>query len=130
MPLLRFDIKKGRTEVEISALLDTAHQAMLDAFGVPQTDRYQIVHESPPGRMRLLDTGLGLRRSDAVMVLQVVTRPRTVEQKQAFYRLLSERLGANCGLAPEDLIVTLIENGDADWSFAQGKAQFLTGRLT
>ena len=129
MPLLKFDIVSGRTEVEISALLDTAHQAMVDAFGVPPTDRYQIVHESLPGRTRLLDTGLGLRRSDAVVVLQVVTRPRTVEQKQTFYRLLSERLSAVCGLAPEDLIVVLVVNGDADWSFGQGEAQFLTGRL-
>jgi hypothetical protein len=35
-----------------------------------------------------------------------------------------------CGLDAADLIVSIIENGDGDWSFGGGRAQFLTGDLT
>jgi len=28
-----------------------------------------------------------------------------------------------------DVMVSLVENGDEDWSFAHGRAQFLTGEL-
>lgn len=130
MPLLRFDIVEGRSDADIMALLDAAHVAMVEAFGVPTTDRYQIVQEHPRARMLLRDTGLGFTRSDAVVVLQVVSRPRRVAQKQLFYRLLSERLHAACDLAPEDLIVSIVVNGDEDWSFGRGEAQFLTGALS
>ena len=129
MPLLCFDVIDGRTDQQVASLLDTAHDAIVEAFGVPATDRYQIVHSNPRSHMRLLDTGLGFERSDAVVVLRVVTRPRSTEQKQLFYRLLSERLSAVCGLDPKDLIVSLTVNVSEDWSFGGGEAQFLTGAL-
>ena len=39
MPLLRFDIVEGRSDAEITALLDITHGVMVEAFGVPSTDR-------------------------------------------------------------------------------------------
>lgn len=36
MPLLKFDVMKGRTEEELRSLLDAAHEAMVEAFDVPQ----------------------------------------------------------------------------------------------
>ncbi len=40
MPLLRFDVIEGRSEEELNVLLDTAHDAMIEAFDVPERDRY------------------------------------------------------------------------------------------
>jgi hypothetical protein len=45
MPLLRFDILEGRTDDEIGKLLDAAHAAQMEAFGVPVSDRFQVVNE-------------------------------------------------------------------------------------
>ena len=47
MPLLRFDFVAGHTD-ELKSLLDAAHGAIVEAFGVPDRDRYQIVHEHRP----------------------------------------------------------------------------------
>ncbi|HVI28481.1 tautomerase family protein [Hansschlegelia sp.] len=129
MPLLRFDLIEGRTDAEIETLLDAAHRAMLDAFGVPERDRYQIVQEHKPSRVRIEDTGLDIPRTDKVVIVSVTTRPRSVEQKQAFYRLLCEALKEHCGMAASDVMVNFVTNTDADWSFGEGEAQFLTGRL-
>jgi len=129
MPLLRFDLIEGRTDAEIETLLDAAHRAMLDAFGVPERDRYQIVQEHKPSRVRIEDTGLDIPRTDKVVIVSVTTRPRSVEQKQAFYRLLCEALKERCGMAASDVMVNFVTNTDADWSFGGGEAQFLTGRL-
>lgn len=129
MPLLRFDLIEGRSEDEIRTLLDAAHAAVLEAFGVPPGDRYQIVSEHKPGRMVVEDTGLGIPRTRDVVVVQVVTRPRGREEKQAFYRLLTRKLEAACGIAPADVMVSCVENTDEDWSFGHGRAQFLTGDL-
>jgi phenylpyruvate tautomerase PptA (4-oxalocrotonate tautomerase family) len=129
MPLLRFDLIEGRTDDEIQTLLDAAHRAMLAAFKVPERDRYQIVQEHKPGRMIVEDTGLGIARTDKVVVVQVVSRPRTREMKEAFYRLLCEELERSCGIAPSDVMVSIVENTDEDWSFGLGRGQFLTGEL-
>jgi phenylpyruvate tautomerase PptA (4-oxalocrotonate tautomerase family) len=130
MPLLRFHLIEGRSEAELKALLDAAHRAMLAAFGLPERDRYQIVTEHPRAHMIVEDTGLGFVRSDKLVVVQVTTRKRrTKKQTEAFYRLLCEELERACGIPPSDVMVTLVENRDADWSFGQGRAQFLTGEL-
>ena len=129
MPLLKFDIFQGRSEEQIRALLDASHQAMVQAFDVPSSDRYQCVTQHRPGELVLEDTGLGLARSNNVILLTVVSRPRHQEQKVEFYRLLAQNLQASCGISPDDLIVSIVENSDADWSFGRGRAQFLTKEL-
>jgi hypothetical protein len=129
MPLLRFDLIEGRTDAELQALLDAAHRAMLAAFRVPERDRYQIVNEHKPSRMLVEDTGLGIARTDKVVVVQVITRPRGKAAKQTFYRLLVEELQQSCGIAPSDVMVSMVENTDEDWSFGLGRAQFLEGDL-
>lgn len=129
MPLLYFNVLEGRTEAELKTMLDAAHRAMLAAFKVPERDRYQIVNEYKPSRMIVEDTGLGIPRSDKVVVVQVVSRPRGKEAKQNFYRLLVEELEKSCGIAPSDVMVSIVENTDEDWSFGLGRAQFLEGDL-
>jgi hypothetical protein len=129
MPLLRFDLIEGRSDQELSALLDAAHGAVLAAFGVPERDRYQIVHEHKASRMVIEDTGLGIARTDKVVVLQVTTRPRGDDKKELFYKLLCEALETKCGIAPSDVVVSCVVNSDADWSFGLGRAQFMTGEL-
>jgi hypothetical protein len=129
MPLLHFHVIKGRKPEALRALLDTAHEAMLEAFKVPARDRYQIVSEHERDHMVIEDTGLGIPRTDQVVLLQMTSRPRSREQITAFYKLLAERLHERCGLAPSDLVVSIVQNADEHWSFGLGRAQFVTGEL-
>jgi len=129
VPLLRFDLVAGRTPQALTALLDAAHAAVVEAFDVPPGDRYQVVHQHPAGELVVHDTGLGIERTDEVVLLQVTSRPRSREQKERFYALLVENLRRDCGTAPSDVVVSVVENSDADWSFGHGRAQFLTGEL-
>jgi len=130
MPLLRFNLIEGRTDAEISNLLDAAHAAVVAAFKVPEGDRYQIVSEYKPGRLRALDTGLDIPRTEKLIIVEVTSRARPQEQKQLFYQYLCEQLKNACATESSDIIVTFVENGDADWSFGHGRAQFLTGELS
>jgi phenylpyruvate tautomerase PptA (4-oxalocrotonate tautomerase family) len=129
MPLLRIDVIKGRSEAELKELLDAIHCAMLAAFKVPQRDRYQIVHEHPAAEMRIEDTGLGIPRTEHIVMVQVTTRPRSRLEKQNFYELLCQELVQRCGLKASDLVVSITQNADEDWSFGYGRAQFITGEL-
>lgn len=129
MPLLRFDLIEGRTEEEIKQLLDAAHRGMLKAFNVPERDRYQIVHQHPAHEMIVEDTGLGFERSNDMVLISITSKQRTEEQKQNLYAYIVEELQTSCGIDPKDVMISISINGDADWSFGFGKAQFLTGDL-
>jgi phenylpyruvate tautomerase PptA (4-oxalocrotonate tautomerase family) len=129
MPLLRIDVIEGRSEDELKQLLDAIHCSMLAAFKVPKRDRYQIVHEHPAAEMKVEDTGLGIPRTEGVVMVQVTTRPRSRLEKQTFYELLCRELNRCCGVKPSDVVVSITQNADEDWSFGYGRAQFLTGEL-
>lgn len=129
MPLINIDLIEGRSDEQVKILLDAAHRAVVEAFQVPQGDRYQIVNEHRPGRMIVEDTGLGIPRTDKVVVISVTSRPRTEESKVRFYQLLAQALQEDCGIEANDLMVSIVTNTDADWSFGHGRAQFLTGEL-
>jgi hypothetical protein len=129
MPLLCFDLIQGRSENQIKKILDATHEVLIQSFAVPERDRYQIVREHAPSRMIVEDTGLGIERTPNMLVLQLTTRPRSRAMKQAFYSSLVERLADQCGISPNDVVVTFVTNTDEDWSFGLGRAQFLTGEL-
>jgi hypothetical protein len=129
MPLLRFDLIEGRDKETLKKLLDVVHTVVVEVFDVPQRDRYQIVHEHPVEHMIIEDTGLGFNRTNNLFVLSIVSKARPKEKKQKLYSLLAQRLEVECGIAPSDLMVNIVENTDADWSFGLGEAQFLTGKL-
>lgn len=129
MPLLRIDVIEGRSQAELKELLDAIHCAMLAAFKVPERDRYQIVHEHPVAEMRIEDTGLGIPRTERVVMVQVTTRPRSRLEKQNFYELLCQELARRCDIKASDVVVSITQNDDEDWSFGFGRAQFITGEL-
>ena len=128
MPLVRIDVQEGRTAAELRRIADTVQDVMLDVFAAPPRDRYQIITEHPVGHIIAEDTGLGLERTDGVTVVQIFQQGRSSEQKQAAYAALARAL-EGCGVRPEDLIVSVMVNEPADWSFGLGRAQFLTGEL-
>lgn len=129
MPLLRFDVIEGRTDEELKELLDATHDVVVKAFGVPEGDRYQIVSQHRPNEMIIQDTGLGFGRSDKVVVISMRSTQRSDKQKKEFYDMLVKELGERCGIESNDIMVSIMTNGAADWSFGFGKAQFLTGEL-
>ncbi|KGD70401.1 tautomerase [Tatumella morbirosei] len=129
MPLLQFDMIEGRSENEIQTLLDTAHQVVLDAFKVPERDRYQIVQENKARNMVFQDTGLGFSRTEKFVMVRVFTSPRSDEQKQYFMKRLAEEFQRVCGIEGNDLMISFISNNKGDWSFGYGEAQYMTGTL-
>lgn len=129
MPLVRIDVIEGRSDEALRRLADTVQDVLVEHFAAPERDRYQVIHEHRPGLIIALDTGLGFERTDDVVVIQITQQGRDEAQKRAVYAALAERLEADCGLAPTDLVVSIVENTPADWSFGLGRAQFLEGDL-
>ena len=110
MPLIRFDAIAGRSEEEIGKILDAAHRAMVSAFRVVESDRYQIFHEHPAGHLRAQDTGLGIRRTKNLLFVSLTSRERSDEMKEKFYAELCRELKGTCGIEASDVIVSIVTN--------------------
>jgi phenylpyruvate tautomerase PptA (4-oxalocrotonate tautomerase family) len=127
MPLIRIEIYEGRSPAEVQLLADTVHEAAVKEFAAPPGDRFQIIQQHPREQMIMLDFGLGLKRTNKLVVMQIASQGRTVEQKQAFYAKVAELFEERGIAGPDDLIISMLDNTRADWSLARGRAQFIVG---
>lgn len=75
MPLVKIHVLKGRPPNEVDVLLDTIHDVVVQSFGVPTRDRYQILQEHEASHLRALDTGLNIQRTEKFVVLEITSRP-------------------------------------------------------
>ncbi len=129
MPLVRIDLTTGRTPEAVRAIADAVHGAIVDEYGIPERDRFQVITEHPAQQIIAEDAGLGFDRSEGVVMIQVFTqRGRSSKAKQALYAAVHDRL-AQVGVASEDVFIGYVENGPEDWSFGFGRAQYVTGEL-
>lgn len=129
MPLIRVDLVKGKDPKQLNNILDSIHTAAVEAFDIPPRDRYQILTQHNPEEMILLDTGLGFERSEDRMIIQVISKNRPTKKKELLYTLIVKYLEENCDINPRDVLISITENTNEDWSFGFGFAQFLTGEL-
>ena len=128
MPLVRIDVIEGRSDQELTLLADTIQEVLIETFAAPELDRYQIIHEHRRGLIKALDTGLGYERTNKLVILQITHQGRNREQKERMYATMCRKL-EKIGVPSTDLIISLSENKQEDWSFGLGRAQFLTGEL-
>jgi len=126
MPLVRIELKRGKSVDYRRALADGVYEAMREAIGIPENDRFIVVSEHDADNLSYDRHYLGIDRSDELVIVQIaLRRGRSVEAKQALYRAIAERLARAPGVRPTDVFVTLVENGAEDWSFGDGIAQYV-----
>lgn len=125
MPLVRISHRSGLSEAYRQSLSDGIQEAMASTVNVPADDRFHILTEHASG-LKFDAHYLGIERSPEWVAIQITLRKgRTVEMKQALYRRIVENLAAKPGLRPEDVLICLVENDLADWSFGNGEAQYV-----
>ncbi len=120
MPLVNISILKGKSPDYIKAVANSINSAVIETMGFPDDDRYQIIHELEPHCLQFQD-----RTEDRVMMHLIMRAGRSNKSKQAFYAKVVENLAADPGIDPANVLITIVENHDIDWSFRNGVAQFV-----
>lgn len=122
MPMSRISLLKGKSPDYLRALSDGLHQALVEAFEVPPTDRFQLIHQHEPYELVFDREYLGGPRSDNFVTINItIGRPRTAATKQAFYQRLVQILAEKPGIHPEDVLVVITPVQSEDWSFGGGR---------
>jgi phenylpyruvate tautomerase PptA (4-oxalocrotonate tautomerase family) len=126
MPLVRITHAAGKPQSYRRAIADGVHAALVETLHVPADDRFQIVTEQTTDRLIYDNQFLGIHRSDEIVFIQVFLRHgRSTAMKQDFYRRVAEKLTQDPGLPANDVMIVLTENDLDDWSFGQGRAQYV-----
>jgi phenylpyruvate tautomerase PptA (4-oxalocrotonate tautomerase family) len=116
MPLVRLEVRQGRSATQKQALLDAAHAALVEALGIPDHDRMQRIvehaHEDfelPPGSS-----------DDFVLVEVTMFAGRSRQAKRLLYQALVRNFG-ELGVAPADVFVVLQEPPLDNWGIRGGQ---------
>ena len=120
MPLVHISILKGKSQAYVKAVADGVNAAVIETMGFPPDDRYQVITEHEPWCLQHQT-----RTEDRVMMFLIMRSGRSPEAKKAFYRKCVDNLARDPGIPRENVLITIVENHDIDWSFRDGVAQFV-----
>jgi 4-oxalocrotonate tautomerase len=126
MPLVRIDLRRGKSASYKRAIADGVYRAMRETFTVPEEDRFVVVTEHDDDGFFYSRTYLNIERTDELVIIQLtVTNSRNVEQKKALFARIVELLAQQPGLRVQDVFINLVEVDKANWSFGNGIAQYV-----
>ncbi len=115
MPLVHVHLRAGRTAAEKKTVLDGVHDALVEAFRIPEHDRNQLVHEHAPEDFE------ARHGPDAVFLEISVFPGRTLDAKRRLYQAIVKNLEA-AGVPGERVLVVLHEPPLENWGIRGGKA--------
>ncbi|GHC16802.1 putative tautomerase YolI [Kushneria pakistanensis] len=120
MPLVTITAADHYPQEWYRQVADIVNEVVIETLDFPVDDRYQIIQALPAERIELQT------RSGDALILQLTMRSgRSSTAKQHFYKKVAETLEQKVDVDPANLMIVITENKDADWSFGDGKAQFL-----
>jgi 4-oxalocrotonate tautomerase len=127
MPLVRIDLRQGKTPEYRRKIGDAIYRAMVETINVPEHDRFQVITDHSAEGLIYDAAYLGINRTDNVVFIQMTLNAgRTLEQKKALYARIAALLSEDPGIRPEDVLINLVECAKENWSFGNGIASYAT----
>ena len=116
MPLVRIEILEGRSVDERRQLLQAVHDALVEAFEVPNDDRTQRIIEHDPVNFEIPPG-----KSERYTLIEITAFPgRSRAAKAALYKTLVGRLGG-LGIGPDDVTILIQEPSMENWGVRGGR---------
>ena len=126
MPFVRISVYQSTPPSDRKAIADAVYEAMRETIGIPEGDKFIVVTAHPAEELHIDPAFMGMNRTERFILTQIfLSQGRTVEQKQALYKRIAERLHNATGVSTDNVMTVLTENTFTDWSFGKGEAQFV-----
>lgn len=110
----------------VRTIADNVHLAMVETIGIPDGDRFQVIHRLRPEDLIFDESFLDIERSSGFLLIEIsLAAGRNADVKEELYSRICSRLESNAGCRPEDVFIGLHEVGVADFSLGMGVAQFV-----
>ena len=122
MPLVHLSAPAHLPAERVQALADAVHCGLVSTFGIPSSDRFQLINCFIAENM-LIDPHFPsvTRTLDASIVEIKFLHGHSPDEKRAFYAHVVAQ-AKEAGWRSDDIFITLSENHLIDWSPGRGKA--------
>jgi phenylpyruvate tautomerase PptA (4-oxalocrotonate tautomerase family) len=115
VPHVRIEIVKGRSLEERQQLFQAVHDALMEAFRIPDDDRTQRIVEHEPENFEIPPGS-----SDRYTLIEITAFPgRSADAKRNLYRTLVQRL-RGIAIDPTDVSVVIHEPTLESWGIRGG----------
>lgn len=114
MPLIQVHLDQDLFDSHGDQLSAAVHQAQIDTLCIPQDDLFQVFTVHGPGELRF-DPGYNNVERQRLVLLQITMVGMYDDStKKGLFKAIVERF-AESGVRPEDVLISVIENGIDDW---------------
>ena len=117
MPIVRIEIYKGFDSGYRKKILDSVHQALIDSFKIPDSDRNQLIYEFDDDNFER-----SANKSRTFTIIEITAfKGRSREAKRMLYRKIVENLKTSPVIEPKDILITINEPELVNWGIHGGK---------
>ena len=111
MPLVRVEMKKGKSAEYKKSVLECIHAGLVSSLGIEDWDRFQRIIEITPEDF---ETAPG--KTDNFMIIELTIFPgRTKEQKKNAIEMITANLNKTLGIEPTDVFIVMNEPPLENW---------------
>lgn len=126
MPFVQISTIKGKSQDCIKNISNSVHQALVEEFGVPELDKFQVINEVDEGYLIFPPEYLGIPHTKNIIYIHITAKKgRTVEMKKKLYAKIAFLIHETEKISIEDVFIVLSENSEENWSFGRGEAQLV-----
>ena len=116
MPIVRVELREGKSPEYIQTILEGVHGALVDSFKIPDHDRVQLAYELPARHFEVGD-----KSENLVVVTIMAFAGRSMDAKRKLYKGIVDRLEKKPGISGNDVIIVLLEQPMDCWGIRGGK---------
>jgi len=126
MPFVRISLKEGKSSLFKKNISNSVHSALVADFGIPTDDLFQIIGEYQEENIIYPDSYMGIKHtSDIIYIIITAKTGRTANMKKSLYKSIAENISRTTGHSTNDILISLVENSEENWSFGNGEAQLI-----
>jgi phenylpyruvate tautomerase PptA (4-oxalocrotonate tautomerase family) len=117
MPMVKIEMRQGKTAEYKKAVLDGIHQALVDSFKIPDYDRNQKIYELAPENMEIASN----KTANYIVVEITAFQGRSMDAKRNLYKNIVAELSVRAGITGDDVAIILHEVPLENWGVRGGK---------
>jgi len=122
MPFMRTAVRQGTDASRKQLIVESIHDALVQAIGMPDDELFNLVSEYSPGDFFYSRTFNGIARSDDFVAVEItMRRGRSDAMKKALYAEIAANLEKRVGISSKDVFIFTHENDYSDWSVGNGQ---------
>ncbi len=117
MPIVKIEMQVGKTAEYKKAVLDGVHQALVEAFKIPDYDRNQKIYELADANREIPPD----KTADYIIIEITAFQGRSIAAKRNLYKSIVNELAGRVGIKGNDVTIILHEVPLENWGVRGGK---------